>query len=67
MVTEENFAALQREVDLINARLQTQLRNQCVETRPHDMMVFQRGANVYLCECGMVYRKDGKGGLLEVV
>ncbi len=40
---------------------------QCDPLLPHDTMVFQRGPNVYRCACGMLYKKDGKGGLQEVV
>lgn len=39
----------------------------CTAASPHHgKLVFQRGDNVYHCECGKQYRKDGKGGLQEV-
>lgn len=40
---------------------------QCSSTRPHPRgLVFMRGPNTYMCECGKVYEKNGQGGLREV-
>jgi len=36
---------------------------QCTAALPHADLGFQRGPNLYRCPCGMIYRKDGKGGL----
>jgi len=40
---------------------------QCTTSNPHDTMTYQRGPNMYHCRCGKTYRKDGAGGLEEVV
>lgn len=61
-----DIAELRHSIDLINTRLRVQGGVQCTELRPHDTLVFQRGPNVYVCECAKVYRKDGHGGLMEV-
>jgi len=40
----------------------------CSSVLPHvGRLSFMRGPNLYMCECGQVYRKDGVGGLMEVV
>jgi len=40
---------------------------QCRADYPHDAKLrYQRGPNVYVCECGKRYEKDGKGGLRDV-
>jgi len=41
-------------------------RARCFAELPHPDLVFQRGPNKYLCPCGQVYEKNGKGGIREV-
>jgi len=66
MTQAADIEELKEQIDLINTRLRQAVGVQCTEARPHDTLIFQRGPNVYICECAMVYRKDGKGGLTEV-
>lgn len=54
-------------IDRLELRISTQAGIQCTAARPHpDRMVFQRGPDVYVCDCTMIYRKDGRGGLVAV-
>ena len=40
---------------------------QCSAEIPHsEGMTFSRGENLYACRCGKRYRKNGRGGLMEV-
>jgi len=66
------LGALGRRMDTMEQRMQVAPGGQCSAAYPHpDRLVFIRGTgpagNHYACSCGMLYRKDGQGGLLEVV
>jgi len=66
-ITHADLATLQVQIDLINTRLMGQADALCTAERPHpNRLTFQRGPNIYVCECSQVYRKNGLGGLLEV-
>jgi len=48
----------------ILARLSGVQGGQCTAENHHPgKLAYHRGPNTYHCQCGQVYRKDGKGGL----
>lgn len=48
---------------IVDARREVQ---QCRAEYPHEgKLRYQRGPNVYVCECGQRYVKDGQGGLRD--
>jgi len=50
----------------VEATLQAGGAPQCTAALPHqNQLVFMRGPNKYLCQCGKVYVKDGMGGLKD--
>jgi len=58
--------------DRMEQRMQGSATAQCSAEYPHpDRLVFIRGGpaqgNHYVCTCGMMYRKNGQGGLMEMV
>lgn len=64
---EVSLGILEATVARLEARLGSTAGGMCSAQYPHpDRLVYQRGANTYSCDCGMLYRKDGVGGLLEV-
>lgn len=65
--SEDRIAQLEVAVEsLLKERVLPLSGPQCGPERPHpNKLSYMRGPNQYLCECGMVYVKDGKGGLKE--
>jgi len=70
-MTNDELEAKLNELDAAMMILGTRLAVQsqrCAPELPHPNRVsFMRGPNLYVCECGQVYEKDGKGGLKEIV
>ncbi len=60
-------ADLQVELAALALRMTAVPSAQCSPAFPHpNRLSYLRGPNRYLCECGQVYEKDGRGGLREV-
>ena len=65
MVTLEDLAV---RLERLERRLDGNLAALCTAEFPHpNDLVFMRGPNVYQCQCGQRYVKDGKGGLREAI
>jgi len=73
MVTPDDnaaaIAALQAELTALTLQLGAPVQGSCSAEYPHpDKLIFRRGPNTYRCtEDGNIYRKDGQGGLVDVV
>jgi len=58
--------SLEAAVARMELRLAAVPGGQCNADRPHpNQQVYMRGPNIYACQCGMNYKKDGVGGLVE--
>lgn len=70
MVEQADFAELTRRIGALESRVTAASESQCTAERPHpNRLVFVRrgpGRGEYMCECGMVYEKDGNGGLRDI-
>jgi len=70
MVTPADISAINDRLDGLAARITAASDSQCSATNPHaDQLVFLRtgqGMGHYQCRCGMVYEKDGRGGLRDI-
>ena len=59
-------ADMQRRLDTMELAQSAVTGGQCTPAFPHpEGLVFYRGPNHYVCQCGKVYLKDGAGGLRE--
>ncbi len=62
-----DVSALRVDMQEMMARFSTGAGVACTPALPHDELVWNKGTQQYLCrKCSNVYRKDGRGGLLEV-
>ena len=59
-------ARMEEAIERLGQRLSNTPGGQCTAAMPHpNQLVYMRGPNIYACQCGQSYKKDGTGGLTE--
>jgi len=69
VVQQADLDVLIAQIAALEVRVTAASDSQCTPELPHpDRLVFLRqsaGYGYYMCSCGMVYEKNGRGGLRE--